>query len=114
MTRGHVYRRDALEKHVADRPAQRGGHAQDKPDRGQALTDGEGDQEDTDERDRDAAELPGRRPLAEDDGRQQHREQRLRLHDHGGEARRHPARDGEELEQELSGEEREPDRQQRR
>src|ERR1700691_5211473 len=100
---------DALHQHVAGGPGKRGGEAQSQGSQLQITADGERDQRQSCEGHRHAGDLPARRMVAQENRSQENGEEHLDLLRHRSEAGRQPRLIGEEHQQKLAGEQRQPD-----
>ena len=107
-------RRKALEEQIADGPRDGRPEREREADQCEIGTHRQRDGRESREAEGHPQRLSWRRALAQQQRREDDREQRLRLHDDRREAGRHTAGDAEELQQELAGEEREADRDQHR
>ena len=96
----HVAR--AAQQQIAEREADRRGHRQRKGQSAEVIAHREADQQQPASGDCDANDLRARRLLAEQQRGKRDGKQRLALHDHRGEARRHPVRHAVGLREKLT------------
>src|SRR5262249_4174402 len=102
-----------VEEDVTDSPADRGAQREDESDRAEVAADRQRDQAEAGKGQRDAGYLSGPRALVQGERDEEDREERLGLNDDRGQTRRHAVGEGEELQQELAGEQRQAERHER-